>query len=279
MDIEHHFDRVRKWVMECYQTPPSDGDLRGLKLVHLGLKNSELWAKELGDDFTVEGIDPLVNEILNEAWDDAESLGGIQKYKVEAYFGTKKRAGRKKRFSMHAGEDASDSEFSEPANGKGLVAQQMRHNEALMKMSVNSFGQMMKMLGSQLEKTQAALDDALEKNYQMIELRERLLSEQEERELQRVMVMKQEDRKDELVEGVKLLLPSVVRRVSGKLLPENANADDNLAVESLKALASSLSQEQIQAIMSSLKPQQTVAFMEVLKTIGESEQKKGKSNE
>lgn len=276
MDVEYHFSGMRKWLMQAYQTPPSDGELRKVRLVHIGIKNSELWEKEV-TDLDVEGVDPLTNELLSEAYEDAESLGGIQKYKVEAYFGTKKRAGRKKRFAMHAGEDASDNELSEPANNKGLVSQQMRHNEALMKMTVNSFGQMMKMLGSQLEKTQAALDDALEKNYQMIELREKLLSEQEERELTRVMAMKQEDRKDELVGAVKVMLPSVVKRVSGKLLPENASADKDMALESLKALAQSLSQDQIRGIMASLKPEQTVAFMEVINQMN-GEDKKGESN-
>lgn len=268
MDVDKVETQVEKWLSKMHLKPPGNADLSRVRLVHLGTKASELWETSIDDDFNAK---TMAFEIVSQAAEDAEGMGGFQKYKVEGFFGASKKAGRIKRFALDAREDIVDDEFSEPATSKGILTQMMRHNEVLMRSSAGS----MNAVVTSLMKQNAVLTNRLltmeEKYSEMITVRERLLTEETEREVIRVQSVSAEKRKDEMLESIKLLLPSVIEKVGGKMLPSGENGEKpDLTKAKVAMLAKSIKPEQLSALSSVFSQAQLIALMELMKDAGES---------
>lgn len=258
-------DRLKAWLVECKQVPPNsaDGELSRLVLTHIGTKHetlSEIPVPNIGD------FDPkaAAEEIWADAEDDAESIGGHQKYRVEAYFGSAKKPQRKKRFAVDA-TDSTDSEFTEPATVKGIISQMMRHTEASTKAAVSGGNGVVKMLVAQIERLEKRNQYLEEKIWETFEVRQQLLDRNEERQAERFILEQQEKRKDEVVETVKLLLPGAAKKISKKLGTGNGEEGDSaFDAAALKTFAESLTEEQIASLAGILKPPQQIAIMQLL---------------
>lgn len=219
-------------------------------------------------------IEQLINGVEEAAHDDAESLGGHQRYLLLAYFkGADKPLGRCG-FRMEAGddEDEGDEELaSEPANAKGLVAQTMRHQEATMRTSIMGHNHMMSMMQRTIDSQQDTINALLKEKFDSIKLIEEMLSLKQERDLEARKALHAEEMKEAGFKKLMLLGPSLVNRVVGKkVLPEETTPMQ----ETLKAFAESLTMEQMEKLQGVLTSEQVIAMVNILQTVTPEDKKK-----
>jgi len=254
-------ERIERWFAQVlYTGDDKHGDLHRIALFHIGKRLDEIWGEEYE-----EGTSPAdyTRLVLLEAESDAESMGGLQKYSLQAFHGKRKTATRKMRFRLAGGEDLeAEGEMTE-AGATGLVKQSHRHIEATMKVALGTVEAMMRRQERAIARAEARAEKAEDRHFEMLKLQEDLLSLRQERELEMLKAQNMEKRIDEGLETVKLLAPAVVNRISGKqLLPENASPGE----QSLNAFIESLEPEQMEKLATAniLKPPQMIAIMELI---------------
>ncbi len=227
---------------------------------------------------TVEGIlaeheiTPMVEFLWETIMSDVEGLGATQKYMVKAM-----REGRETpsgRFTCRVMADNDeendlDGTDTEPPTKAGIQAQQMRHNEALMKTFA---GTVQAMLGSMARMTQQQaeqIEKLTEQRFKSLEVIENAMTQQAERELASMSAMSAEDRKDKMVNTLMMLAPAVVNKLGGKkLLPEASSPKDMM----LKNLIDSLEPEQFAKLSTALTAEQQVLLVQVIQTFKAEEQ-------
>lgn len=119
-------------------------------------------------------------EIRWTASEDAEEIGGVQKYRVvlERSDGSHSRT----RCIFRAGEANEEDDFdSEAPTMRGHLQQMMRHNEALVRASLQSYAKIIETQGTMLERSMNALSRAEENRLEMMELMGALYDKKEER--------------------------------------------------------------------------------------------------
>jgi hypothetical protein len=230
-----------------------------LKHLDASNKSASLWEADCNGETSV---DDLANDIERLSTEDAEGIGGTNKYGVFAYFGTSNDPSARHTFRVFAEETPQEGTGpSESADAKGLTAQHMRFTEANQKLTVGAFGET-------LRRFQGMLDRALEHNeklmsghIEMVEVMQGMLSQTQERNLAVNREVTQERRKDALFQGIRVLGPMVVNRLAGsKVLPENTTPKEEIASQ----LMSSLSASQIEGLQSLLSPNQLLAAYELM---------------
>ena len=271
--------KVESWLRRMlYGTPDSVPDRIVLSTVtSLKKSGTELHCilfPEKGQT-SAEEIEGWISEIEQIAYDDCEDLGGVQRYALLPYYG---KAQRNRLIFRMAGEEKDDDAFdSEPANKIGLIAQLMRHNEAIMRSSlgatnnvINQYARTVATLASQNEALNA-------KHVESMVLMEDLTVQKHERQLQNRREDFQLGMKQEIFKDGKTLLPLVVNRLVGKkVLPENVDAK----TMAMKGLMESLRPEQIGKVAQQLNPAQQVAFLEFYEMFrGEPEKSKEEPEE
>ena len=120
------------------------------KCIRLTVKHFSITKKPQGDvtkvniptTFGEDGIEHLVSEIIQAAQDDANNLhSGIQLYAVFAHFEKNAYYTPRRYFRVGAEEEydpeSGGADPSETPDARGLVAQTMRHLEAVFKTSVS----------------------------------------------------------------------------------------------------------------------------------------------
>lgn len=147
----------------------------------------EDWSVAKGFD-----VESAVDSMIHAAEQDAAGLDGVQQYVFHFYFGTSKNPGT--RFTCKIEAAFSDDEGeetvrrSEGANGKGLIAQAMRHQEINAKLSIGSASEMIRTLRDIID-TQAEELKSLRDNQRTFlkdvedNMRERLKLEKERMEM------------------------------------------------------------------------------------------------
>lgn len=231
-------------------------------------KDGEVWSMkvETGEDVVAvpeEDIIIIVNEIEQASFDDAEGLGGLQKYKLLAYF-SRESVPRRFSFRMTGSHDEDEDEtgLSEPATKQGHLGQMMRHNEALMRITMLSASQNMGIMSKTISTQATQIDKLLTDRQEYFETMEDLKSKRHERDLMTQEVEQRTLLQKEMLDSAKLLLPAVANRLAGKKI---LNEKDPMAM-GLKALVESLNSEQLQGMMSTLSPQQQILLAEFIQT-------------
>lgn len=224
-------------------------------------------------------IDQIINAIEEAAHDDAESLGGHQKYLLLAYYQNSTKPLARCGFRVDAGDDDDDSDeelASEPANAKGLVAQAMRHQEGNFRTSVMATNHVINMMQRTIDTQQETINTLLASKMDTIKLVEDLVSQRHERDLAAAEQKALLDMKENLVKKGMLLAPLVVNKLAGKkIMPEDMSSKEAL----LSEFAKSLTQEQVLAIHQQLNPAQAAAMLEILKSVLPQEEEKTTNGE
>lgn len=273
MGAEVNRAAITKFLMKAWQYPPNGDELCRVLVEHMGsTKHQEIWSCDVDPKtFSPDGSTFEISEAMIE---DAEGLGGIQKYVIKAYHG-KRKTPQVKRVSVDARADNVDDDFSEPANAKGLVSQLMRHNEAATRLALGGAHENQKMLLSTIRELREENAQLRQERKEYLAEREELHTKKHERELEVKLVESQEKRKDEVMGELKLLLPVVAQKLGFRALgPGGAAASDADAVAAMatiRKLVESITPEQMANIAGTLKPAQLAAFM----TLADSVQKKG----
>jgi len=264
--------KVKRWLEKHLWATREEGPVTKVVVKHLDANGragkEDVWACAIpheGDSVTIpeEEVTDLVNDMQTSCYDDAEGMAaGLQRYKILCYVKHKSNAHSRFTFAMSgANDEVDDTGVSEPATGKGLLGQLMRHNEAIMRTAVMSTNQNMAMMQRTIGRQNEHIEKLLEDRRETFEVTEDLKSQRHDRELASLQMENQEKRYSEMFDKASLLLPAVVNRVAGKkLLPENVSPMQDM----LKGLAESLTEDQLAKIMPTLKPEQQIALLEFM---------------
>lgn len=216
-------------------------------------------------DVNSDNILLFVDEILSRAQSDADSLGSkTQRYTlIAAELGQKDGA----RFNFRVkgeGDDEDDDGGGEPATEKGIITQQMRHNEALMRMLVQATGTMVNGMARRLDAAEKQTEMLITQRHEHLRVLEDAKTQQHERDVQMLLTSGQEERKNALLKRAETLFPLVLNKLSGKpLIPEGPEANV------MRALANSLTPDQLQAMAPLLTTEQQILLMTILKAMRE----------
>ena len=244
----------------------------------LVLRQMSLESKPQGDvnSFNIpqdEGLagetDMLVNRIVDAAQRDANDFeGGVQKYAIFAYYSDDPNYVPRKIFRVAADDEVTrDLSPSEPPTEKGLVSQVMRHLEAVMRTSTVSTGVVIENMTRQLRDHQEAKKVTDKQTVDLMLLVQANINEAHRRRLDERKEEMEMGIKEGLFEQLKVAVPIILNRISGKpLLPEQDKSFMLMA-----ALLENLRPEQQAFLRESLDPPQAAVLGEIL---GEYEKKK-----
>lgn len=262
-------NRIGQWIRREIYREHRDGPVRRLVIRHVTTEKlaGEVFSLEAPAVFDEAWIAHALTEIELAADQDAEGLGESQKYCVLAFRGEPGQERSSGRFSFRVTVvDDGESEFvtSEPATLKGLLTQQMRHTEAMMRLTVQSIGQVQAMHQRTIEEQYQQLREYSAKHLDTLHLVEGLQQRSHERQLE---VQREESRSEmarEAIEKLMLLAPALINRALGqKALPEKISPE----VASLQAFFSTLTEDQWSSILATLTPEQQITIGTVLNTL------------
>tara|TARA_R100001244_G_scaffold132394_1_gene108860 strand:- start:8761 stop:9669 length:909 start_codon:yes stop_codon:yes gene_type:complete len=264
--------KAKKWLERHLWATRSEGPVVRIVVRHLSVDGrsgtEEIWSAEVphnGSSVTIEPdqIPVMLADIESTCLEDAAGIGeGLQKYKIQVYVQNKSPSHGRFSFSIGIDDEGNvnDTGMSEPANLKGMLAQNQRHLENVMKISTATTIHMM----TTLQRANLAQSEHIEaltrEKRETISLVEGLKSEQHERDLATYMAETKAKSQSALMEKAGLLIPAMVNRVAGqKLLPEG-----NPTVDLLKGLAESLSDSQMAGILKTLSPEQQLVMIDFM---------------
>jgi len=205
------------------------------------------------------------HRICEAAEEDAKGLqGGKQRYILVAM--DSDRALERCTFTIES-EDEEDSEgasiTSEVANPAGFAAQAMRHNEQILRLSMQGFEATQRANINTIRALVQRNDQMEEKHIVVFQLVEDLLSQRAERELAALKEANKERRLDATFDKFALLLPAVVNKLTGKnMLPQSTTP----AEEQIVAFMESMTPQQFQQMTAVFRPDQQVAMMSMYET-------------
>lgn len=247
---------VSKFLMKAWQNPPKAGEeLSRVVVLHMGsTKEQEVYSRDVDSKaFSPEGA---AFEIVEACQEDAEGIGGLQKYAIRAYHGARKTP-TVKRIAIDARPDTVDDEFSEPANQKGVLSQMMRHTEAATRLAIGGAHENQRVMLKTIERLQTRIEFLENERAKSWELIESMKTQEHERELERVLIERAEKRKDDAMGELKLLLPVVAQKLNLPVLGSGAPSDQANAAGLMLMIAK---------LMDSMKPDQIAKLMGIFDT-------------
>lgn len=230
-----------------------------------------------------ESLEKLVEEVVEAAVEDADGLvtGGKVKYTVKIE-GLRGRV----TFSLKvvAGEDEDLEDVEDLPNKKGLITQQMRHNEKLMKTSMG----IMEKFGNILQKTIHDKDsriNALESvHLEGVKLFAELTQQKHVQDMEFRKLEADERRKEQVVgtlmQGAPMLMHMIASKVGGAPVPQMQQGPSPLE-QMLTGFMNSVTPEQIQALIASgvFRQEQLMSLLEMARAIDEKNQPQGQAQQ
>lgn len=212
-------------------------------------------------------IGNLADGIIARAQDDADGIGGPQRYVTMSYSAENEKATSRFPFKLRGegnGEDGDDDSAAgaDSPNMRGLLTQLMRHNEASNRALTGGIAMTVRALEGTIARQAGQIEVMMESHWRNIQAREESLSLQSERDLALLKAGNDEDRKTKIYSKVEQLAPAVLNMLAGKTVIPGA---DPLSI-SLVALAESMTEEQFMAIMKHLNPEQQINLLSAIKS-------------
>lgn len=277
-DIERGqvIQQIEGWIRKNVAFPDLENHGKCTKVV---IRHLSVDRKPQGDvasipvrfDGDEDEIGPLVNNIADLAQQDADAQNqGLQLYAIYAYYSKDQTYVPRKPFRV-AGASEMDRELnpSEPPTEKGLVAQTMRHLEAVMKTSAVSMGYAFQAQQQEIRRLSEVNAKYAETQLEYMVLLQDTLNDRnkrliEEREAEAALAMK-----EGIVTKLEALLPVVINRIAGTpILPE-----EDKSFMLMASFLERLSDDQQLQFFNSLNEAQRITFGEIL---AEYEKKKSK---
>jgi hypothetical protein len=211
-----------KWLNKCVFKGKGGEGVRMWALRHVDSDERtqavDEWPYKQGQDTA-----DLADEMINAATRDAIGLEGVEKYVVEAYFGTSKTRGLRYTATIDGGgknrdEDGMDGGFhTEPSGKRGDAMQGRRHIENLHRLSVGSANETMRILRAENEHLRAQNEKLMEKHYKIIDTYETLADKTHARNIEIRKIEMEEGIKKQLFDAVAPMIPSVgMKLLTGK---------------------------------------------------------------
>lgn len=231
-----------------------------------GGKGKQIWDRRIESPITEAEIDPMISEFMEILESDAKGMGGMQRYQIEARReGTNASSGRfVAKIYGEADEEDIDADplDHEGPTSRGLVAQSMRHTEAMTKTLMGSLGVVMGTLQRTLAQQTEVNERLINQRFESLEIIEEAMTKRHERELEAMVVTAEQDRKDKFGEMIRGLAPVAVNKLAGggrKLLPEKTTPRE----EMINHILDTLDPDQAAKLQSILRPEQLIIMFEL----------------
>jgi hypothetical protein len=246
------------------------------KCIRLTVKHFSITKKPQGDvtkvsipaTFGEDGIEHLVSEIIQAAQDDANNLhSGIQLYGVFAHYERNANYTPRRYFRVGAEEEydpeSGGADPSETPDARGLVAQTMRHLEAVFKTSVMNTSYLIQTLQQENQGLRQTVAQQGEQAVEMGALIQETLDNSTARRLAEKEAENKQVMMGSMFENLKLLIPVIMNKIAGQKIAPETDPSFNM----LAALFESMPSEQQQALVADfLTPAQGAVFAEFLDT-------------
>jgi len=209
-----------------------------------------------------ELVEDIANTILEAGDNDAEGLGGVQRYVVHAYYEHSDKPVSRYTFRIMGEEEEGETDDfdNEPATSKGQTAQAMRHAEAFAKIMTGAFGQAQQILLRTNARQSEQIEKFMETHMTIIELVSNLNDHKAARDLETRKQDYAEKMKEKLGEKLFPLLPVIANRIAGRPVLPGTHPQQMM----LKAFSESLTKEQMNGLMQVLNPEQVITVVEMM---------------
>lgn len=267
--------QIGKWMRDNVLTVDRNeyGNCYKLKVVHFSVnKKPQGDVTQLAVSSSLEtdpgGIDALINEVIQAAQEDANTLHqGIQLYAVFAYYSKNQYYTPRRYFRVAAEEEydpeTSGADPSETPDARGLTAQLMRHNESLMKTSVMNTSYLIQTLMEENKSQRLLIHQQAAQSVEMGALIQETLDNSTARRIAEREAETRQGMISSAFEHLKLLLPVLLNKIAGQKIAPETDPSFNL----LAALFEGMPQEQQQDLVTKfLTPTQAAVFAEFLET-------------
>ena len=200
-----------KWLNGCVYKGKNGEGVRMFALRHLDADERtdavDEWPHKQGLDTA-----DLADDIILSATRDAIGLEGVEKYVVEAYFGTSKTRGKRYTATIDGGAvDRHDSEThsgrTEPAGPRGESMQLRRHVENMHRLSVGGANETIRILRSENESLRGMVEKLMSKHFDVINTYEELADKKHQRNIDLIKIQNEEKLKEQLLGQVVPLIP------------------------------------------------------------------------
>lgn len=211
------------------------------------------------DDNWITDVLTTIEEIAQA---DADGCGtGTQKYLVQTHHEESNKPSAGFAIRMHADNDEEDI-FSEPATKQGLLAQLMRHNEAIMRSTSHMQASVITNMQKTVARQESMINNLVDEKFNNIVVMERLLSNQQERDIENAKAGHKMELQGQIVNKLMLLAPTIVNKLGkGKLLEEKTSPYE----QQISSLADTLTEEQLGALQKIFTPDQLLVLIDVFK--------------
>jgi hypothetical protein len=251
------------WLKKAFfEKKDNDGALSRLELrqvVH-GSADTVVETWNYNEDTPKANIDELASEIAQRAQSDCdETFDGPTQYTVLSFHGgTDFPSGRSPGARMLSRtRSTGDIEETEPPTTKGFAAQQMRHNEALFRISMVNTEHQRQHDRKLLEMYQHRMEQLEERHFTSLHFIEEMLSERVKREIEGMEAKEGMVRKREAWNSAKILFPTVVNKLAGKtVMPVTTTPETEIA----RRLMESLTPEQVAKLQPILTTEQIIGL-------------------
>lgn len=261
--------KVRAFLAKYKDSTENEG------VLIIELYQASVGQEEIVETFELEqgeSLDKLVDEILEAATEDADGLvtGGKVKYTVKVE-GLRGRVA----FSLKvvAGEDEDMEDVEDLPNKKGLITQQMRHNEKLMKTSMGIMEKFGNILQKALHDKDQRISDLERVHLDGIRMFSEVAQAKHVQDMEFRKLEREETRKDQAIGVLAQGAPMLMHMVASKLGGSPPQGPSPLE-QALTSFMNSIRGEQIQALIQSgiFDQGQLMGLLEMAKTIEERQQ-------
>jgi hypothetical protein len=267
-------DKLAEWMKRIlFTSKEDDSPITKFTVAHMMVTQKGV---NVGSVSVDEGdAEMLAQKIYTIAEDDANRIGGNQKYACYAFAKSKNSLSRFV-FRIDGEEEETENEIvSEPPNKIGIVSQMMRHTEASMKTSVGATMQIIAMQNRTISEQQETIRQLQAKVMDGFVATERLHSEAKMRELEEKKLDFEITNKQAIMDKVGILIPTVVNRIAGRnLLPEKSTPEKEI----LRSLMESLRPDQMSQLQTVLDGQQMMVILSMYDKFRTEEEAKTKKN-
>ncbi|MDX2087874.1 MAG: hypothetical protein SFX73_08490 [Kofleriaceae bacterium] len=179
-------DRIDRWLGELLATQSqSEGVM--IVLVHAAVDQTQRTVKSWRLADTVENVEALITDVDEMAEQDAEGLGGRQRYVLRAQLKGRDVGSLTLRYEYRP--DDGPAVDSEPATAAGTIAVLQRHAEGAMRMMVQSFSGVIESYKEQVNAQRTLIADFQRQAAENFRLQEELAS----RKLEQDLVLKERE--------------------------------------------------------------------------------------
>ena len=216
----------------------------------------------------VEVMDPssasphdVVEQLEERAAKHANDHGGRHTFEVHAT-----AAGEDKgltTFQVHAELDG----FTEPQNAGGIIAQSMRHTEAMARIMTSSSISMQDRSNKFIDRLANRVEHLEDQRLEVLESMESLYINKAERDRETLKVIASEERKNLGAKKLLELAPSTLATIAPKIFGNNQM--DAITAHAARDLFEGLNEKQMQAMIAVLPQEKQIAFFQMVKRLAQ----------